>query len=256
MKIHTPSDSSLERYEYALKLALTCPESLYDEVALTGSSAKGIADHTSDIEINFWGRTIPPADQRVAWLAENGVEEIVVIAQPRPDLSYWISGVYRGIALEVGWQTVEALSDSLTTILNANTIDHRALRLADIVLSAVPLHGEGVLADWQDRLSYDYSDVLQTRLIHDCFAKWGRGKYSDHKLILRAVFALNRVWEVNWKRWEHELPKLNHLPPNFHARLGDANLIPLILDTLALIQALRSDLGGFIEAVKARILMG
>lgn len=253
MKINTPSEPSLKRYQYALKLASGCPKQHYSEVALTGSSAKGIAEDASDIEINFWSESIPSADERMGWLAENGVQELVVIEKPRPDLSYWISGVYEGIPIEIGWQTIQALSDSLNTILDANTIDHRALRLADIILSAIPLYGGGVLEYWQDRLSYDYSDVLQTHLIHDCLAEWGRGKYNDHTLVLRAVFALNRVWEVNWKRWEHELPKLNHLPPNLQARLGEADLIPLILDTLTLSQVIRPDLSGFIEASRARI---
>jgi hypothetical protein len=253
MKINTPTEASVKRYEYALQLASTCPATLYQEVALTGSSAKGIADEQSDIEINFWGQAIPSAKQRVDWLTENGVTEIVVNKKPRPDSSYWINGIYKGIALEVGWQSEESLFNSLNIILNANTIDHRALRLADIILSAISLQGEGVLEYWQNQLSFDYSDVLQTRLIHDCFAKWGRGKYDDHTLILRAVFALNRVWEVNWKRWIYELPKLTALPPNFQSRLDDGDRVQLILDTLTLIQTIRPDLSGFIESVRATI---
>lgn len=253
MKIKKPSKASLLRYNHALKLVMTCPASLFDEVALTGASAKGIADDTSQIRISFWGKQIPLEDQRIAWLTGQGVTGIQVSSQPRMIESDLITGVYQGIPLSTTWQTADVLMGKLNMIINANTTDHGILRLADIILSAVSLRGSGVLEYWQNRLSYDYSDVLQTRLIQDSFTKWGRGNYSDQTAILRAIFAINRVWEFDWPRWHYEMDKLRHLPPNFTQRLTQDDLMPLILDTLGLIEVIRPDLSGFIEAVRARI---
>lgn len=253
MKMKPPTEASLSRYNLACKLVSTLTDHFYKEVVLTGASAKGIADHTSDIKISFWSERLPSTDQRVSWLNENGVHDVAVIPQPRRIESYLITGIYENIPLSTTWQTVDVLTGNLNMIINANTTDHRVLCLADIVLSAVSLQGGGVLEYWQDRLSYDYSDVLQTRLIQDSFAKWGSGKYDDDALVLRAVFALNRVWEVNWERWEHEADRLRYLPADFKNRLYGGDRQHLILDLLHLIQSVRPDLSGFIGAIKARM---
>lgn len=257
----TASPESLIRLQYAEEIADLCPESLFDEIALTGSSARGIATADSDIEINFWVDDLPGFESRFEWIQSLNVTDIRAIPEPRSDNSYWVNACYRGIELEAGWQTFADLDTALTTLLEARTTDHKALRLAELILSAKSLRGSGVLENWQLRLEY-YPPNLADKLIEDALSGWLSENWLEKHLnqwdfkadihrIWRIIFALNHRWEINWKYALYGLPDLQIYPKNIPNQLAKSKqsepeiaiiaLLELIDDTLELIKSNNGD---------------
>lgn len=221
------ANASLEsqlRYQYAQEIADLCPVHLFQEIALTGSSARGIATGISDIEINFWVENLPSLEARSNWVHSLNVSDVIAMTEPRPDNSYWINALYHGIELEAGWQTFSDLDTALTRLIEADTTDHKALRLAELVLSAKSLRGFGALEKWQALLQ-DYPVELADKLIHEALTGWLGENWLENRLnqtdfkadihrIWRLIFALNHQWEINWKYAQYSLDTLKIYPKN------------------------------------------
>ncbi len=253
----TDSQESQIRYQYAQEIADLCPDALFSEIALTGSSARGIATADSDIEINFWVDELPSFEARLQWIQTLKATDVEAIRDPRPDNSYWVNACYKGIELEAGWQTFADLDTALTMLIEAHTTNHKALRLAELVLSAKSLRGSGVLEKWQPILS-NYPPALADKLIEDALSGWLSGNWLENHLnqtifkadihrIWRIIFALNHQWEINWKYAEYSLQNLNIYPKNIPNRLmviqqstpeiAIVALLELIAETLELIKS-------------------
>jgi hypothetical protein len=215
----TPSPASVAGYRLAADLAAACPTALGEEIALTGSVARGEADEDSDVEIVFWAAAMPPADARAAWLAAIGAEQVMLDDGPMPGGSLWATFRWRGVWIEGGWQAFSDVDAELRAILTAEAIGHFRVLLASILLEALPLRTTGHLAAWQARLDR-YPDLLAERIIaantqvwqlpHAVQGRWAlcrRGELFslaerltwDVYNVLRVLFALNRTWEPDWK---------------------------------------------------------
>ena len=136
--------ASQQRAKIAERLVDACPSDLADEIALTGSTARGVADDDSDLELNLWCETLPPLSERVAWLSAAGATDVQVEDAPRPDNSHWIKFRLDGLPAEVGWQTVEALHARITYLQSGATLEREVLTFADVIASAIPLRGDQV----------------------------------------------------------------------------------------------------------------
>jgi len=64
------SEASLIRYRVAHELAQLCPPVLGQEIVLTGSTSRGIADEASDIEQVFYADVVPSLEEREIWLVD------------------------------------------------------------------------------------------------------------------------------------------------------------------------------------------
>src|SRR4051794_35066357 len=83
--IDLPPDATAEsrrRLALAAELLSACPPAFGVEVALTGSAALGVADRHSDLELNFWAETLPPPEERAAWLHGVGATDVTVDLEP------------------------------------------------------------------------------------------------------------------------------------------------------------------------------
>jgi hypothetical protein len=216
----------------AERLAESCPLELGDEIAVTGSVALGVADETSDIELNLWCDALPTVEQRVAWIAEVGGEVRSNREQPWSDGT--LETVFRvdGVWIEAGWMTKERLRETLGGILAAETIDHGRLQMAWVVETALELRTAGLIEGWRRELAA-YPETLRERLIEANTMVWqsphavaGRWTYCrrhqplalterltwDAYNVLRLVFALNRRWEPDMK-WLREVTRDLPLAP-------------------------------------------
>jgi hypothetical protein len=70
------TEASRHRLALAQALTDTCPPKLGEEIAITGSVARGIADRYSDIEINCWVRALPEPEAWREWLRAAGATHI------------------------------------------------------------------------------------------------------------------------------------------------------------------------------------
>jgi hypothetical protein len=254
------TEASITRYTLARELVQDCPPGLGPKIALTGSVARGQADEDSDIEINFWVASVPSSDDREAWLRSTGAADIEIWKDPLQDGSTWATCTFAGAAIELGWQSREALEAFLTPVLAGESTDPARMALAAGVAQAVALRTEGFLDGWQHLLA-SYPDALQERLIHSAVFPWQypfehrvlarRGErialverqVRELHRVLRILFALNRQWEPDWK-WASAMASTLAVKPKrlrewidavFSAvpREGVRALLDLILDTLA-----------------------
>lgn len=214
------SPESKIRFHYAQEIASHCPEDFFEEIALTGSAARGHSHAESDFEINFWVERIPRVDLRLRWLQSIGVENLQLVAQPRRDGSQWISGSYQGIPLEAGWQTIADVEMLLHALLHAETTNHKDLRLGELFLSAKSLRGSGILAQWQQRLSH-YPEALGEKLIAEVLQAWLSEEFIDKENLIRLVFAINKQWEIN-RKWSATV-ELPLAPRDFFPRLASTH---------------------------------
>lgn len=255
------TDASRKRYELALRLVESCPPELGDEIALTGSTARGLADDDSDLEINLWSETLPPIEARVAWLEAAGVEAIEVFEQPRPDDSYWIGGKVGDVPLEVGWQRYALVEEIIADWLGSP----ERQPFADILASAIPFRTKGRLTQWQEQLK-KYSNEVQRHAVRLAVARWSKPDYfgdmlrlarrgerltymssilQDLKLMMSLLYAVNRRWQPSGK-WTLTVARdLPRMPERWRERIDDILTAPpeesvhlcveLMLDALALV---------------------
>jgi hypothetical protein len=251
---------SLRRLKLALILTRTCPRELGQEVALTGSAARGVADDASDLEVNFWVRTLPSADARADWLYSMGVRDYVLHFKPRDDQSVWVSGDLEGVPIEAGWQTFAALESCLTPIVAGMVFDRRLLTLAEIITSAVPLVPAPLLAEWQSQLRV-YPAALRQRLVEDVLKlvtsdshRDGQRRLAargerlalagllrdDLRTMMRMLYAINGRWEAG-EKWTLTLAEsLPLMPHDWRARI-DAVLSAPPVRAIDLCHALLTD---------------
>jgi hypothetical protein len=255
------SEASRKRYEIAVRLAESCPPELGDEIALTGSTSAGLADDDSDLELNLWAETIPPAEARVAWLRAAGVDEIQVFEQPRPDDSYWVGGRVGDVPLEVGWQTLATAQANVQKLLSGSM----SQVMAYILANAIPFRSAGYLLDWQAQLQA-YSDTVQAQTIQQALALWSKSGHmemalrvarrgerlavteivlGDLKEMMALLYAVNRRWQPSRKwtfaasrdftlmpeRWRERIDEALAAQPEEGVRL----CAELLLDALALV---------------------
>lgn len=257
------TEASQARRLLACELVRNCPPGIGQEIAITGSVARGHADSASDIEINIWVDEIAPAPEREAWLRAAGVENLELWSEPSEDGSIWATGRFRQVPIEVGWQTQTALEDFLQPLLMAESTDSQRCVLAAALVDAVPLRTSGFLHEWQQRLAC-YPAPVQRRIITSAVFPWKypfehatlaqRGErlalmerqIRELHRLLRALFALNGQWEPDWK-WAAALAsrlevKPERLIPTVDAVLSASDsiagvrmMLGLIGDTLDLL---------------------
>lgn len=274
------SEASRRRYGLAVRLAETCPPELGSELALTGSTSSGLADEGSDLELNLWGETIPPAEARVAWLAAAGVTDIQVFEEPRPDESYWIGGRFDDVPLEVGWQTLETGQTNVQKLLSGSMPQVMGYVLA----TAIPFRSAGYLLNWQTQLRA-YSETVQAQAVQSALSRWAKPDHMDMVLrvarrgerlavaemvlddlkeLISLLYAINRRWQPSRKwtlaaahaftlmpeRWRERIDVVLTAEPEEGVKLCAAllldalSLVPSQYDVSAAVKALRTGLGG------------
>jgi predicted nucleotidyltransferase len=231
------------RVELARQLTADCPQDLGQEIAITGSVARGVADHFSDIELCFLVDELAPVETYHRWLLSAGAEVELEEAS-----AYW-GGIttkswFNGVFVEALWQTRQMFNAHLQPVVAVEILDHWDLVGAWRIAHAVPLRDGPVLADWQHRLSV-YPATLGERLIRQATLAraephwWPLSTVNiwplvqrDARLalatklireverVLRVVFAVNRQWEPDWKWLAPEQRRLTNAPTDFVERVN------------------------------------
>jgi hypothetical protein len=265
------SDASHTRFDLAQRLASHCPTAFADAIALTGSSARGLADAASDAEINCWAETLPALSARADWLLEAGVTSLEAEPAPRSDGSEWFSGTLGGVPVEVGWQPFAALEASLTPVREGLTTDPARLRLGELIVSAVVLRPDKRLLDWQRALAL-YPDALRDALLADLSAqltdraRWAaidklarRGERlfvacavtEMLRAAVRLLYVVNRRWEAGDKWLLTLTTDFPDMPRDWRPRL-DAVLSAPPEPSVALAQAWCDDALGLVSRTAQR----
>ena len=231
-----PTERSQELQELAQRVADALPLEVAEEVVLTGSVSRGVADEVSDIEMLI----VTPETMELAACFEHaraaGLEELDTWGdQSTPTRR--VSGLLEGVSLELVWWSRENTESSIDSFFSSSDLSSGA----DAIAHGVALRTSGSLSRWQARLS-EYPEELARARIEDAALTWGgfspaglltlarpgerlsrtERMVDDASRVLRIVFALNRVWLPTTKRLAARVESLGVRPARLAERIEEA----------------------------------
>lgn len=227
------------RYKIAEEVASKCPLNIGKEIIVVGSVSRGVADVNSDIEIEFLNENIPSEKERVDWIKQIGGTQITSYGGPISDGSMWIIFKYKDFWIEAGWQSFEAMKKNVRSILNGEIIDHERLLLPWVINNAICITEGDLIKNLKGDLN-TYPDILQKKIILSSLkgltltlalnVKKALAEREDKipllerlivdvKRVLRILFALNKEWELDWKRIRYIVEDLEVKPNDLYNRI-------------------------------------
>jgi hypothetical protein len=196
----------------AERIASSLPP-VVEEVAVTGSVSRGVADDVSDIEM----LVVTTERLELAECFEHargaGLEGLDTWG-PQGGETSRVFGYLGGVPIELIWWSREFAEAAVAAVL-----DGTPSGTGDALANGVSLRTVGLLENWQARLR-EYPEELAAARIEDAALTWGgyapagmltivrpgerlslvERLLDDVLRVLRIVYALNRVWEPTTKR--------------------------------------------------------
>jgi hypothetical protein len=251
------TDRARELHDLAGRIAAALP-AVAEEVVLTGSVSRGVADDVSDIEMLI----VTTEQLELAECFEHarriGFERMDTWGVQGTETNR-VFGYLDGVPVETIWWTREFAEASV-----AKMVAGERSGSAEALANGVSLRTVGLLEDWQERLRA-YPDDLAAARIEDAALPWG-GFHASGMLtlarpgdrlqlvewlldaclrVLQIVYALNRVWPPTTKRLADRVQELAVKPDRLAERIEEVlsepdptramiALCELQLDTLAL----------------------
>jgi hypothetical protein len=230
----TPTPRSLELRSLAQRIADALPATV-DEVVVTGSVSRGVADDVSDIEMLIVTQDELDLDECFALAAACGLTDLGTWGQQGVPTKR-VSGYREGVPIELIWWSRAHAETSLDAIFAGELPTS-----ADAIANGVALRTSGLLARWQERLGH-YPDALAAARIEDAALTWGgfapaglltiirpgerlalvERLVDDASRVVRIVFAVNRVWQPTHKRLAARIATLTHKPERLAERIEEA----------------------------------
>jgi hypothetical protein len=230
----TVTARSVELRVLAQLIADALPPSI-DEVVLTGSVSRGVADEVSDIEMLIVTPGEPELEECFALAAGCGLTKLGTWG-PQGGPTKRVSGRRDGVPLELVWSSRATVERALDAVF-AGTLSG----LADALGNGLALRTSGLLASWQERLR-NYPDELAQSEIEDACLTWGgfaaaglltivrpgerpalvERLVDDASRVVRIVYALNRVWPPTLKRLAARTEPLPLKPERLAERIDEA----------------------------------
>src|SRR6266702_1607959 len=206
-----------------------------EEVVLTGSVSRGVADDVSDIEMLLVTQGELDLGYCFSLAAACGLTDLGTWGQQGVPTKR-VSGYRDGVPVELIWWS-RAHAESAIDAIFAGDLS----ATADAMANGVALRTSGLLAQWQERLRR-YPDELARARIEDAALTWGgfaaaglltlvrpgerlalvERMVDDASRVTRIVFALNRVWQPTLKRLADRAATLTHKPERLAERIEAA----------------------------------
>src|SRR4029453_9467819 len=206
-----------------------------EEVVLTGSVSRGVADDVSDIEMLVVTRDEPDLEECFSLAAAAGLSDLGTWGQQGVPTKR-VSGNRDGAALELVWWShthAESAVDAVFEGASSTT--------ADALAHGVALRTSGLLEQWQEWLR-DYPEELARARIEDAALTWGgfaapglltivrpgerlaqlERMVDDATRVLRIALALNRVWQPTPTRLAERVAELPRKPDRLAERIEEA----------------------------------
>lgn len=225
-----------------------------EEVVLTGSVSRGVADELSDIEMIVV--TTEPLDlaQCFAHAGSVGLVGLDSWGAQGTEVSR-VFGYYEGVPIEMVWWPHDVAEASVAGILAGERSS-----AADALVNGSALRTVGLLEKWQERLRA-YPESLATAHIEEAALTWGgfhptgfltlarpgerlalvERLLDDAARVLRIVYALNRVWEPTTKRLTDRVRELPRRPERLAERIEETLTDPDSLRALLVMSELQVD---------------
>jgi hypothetical protein len=244
---------SAELLAIAQRIADSLPPDA-EEVVLTGSVSRGVADDVSDIEMLIVTRGEPDLDTCFALAARAGLADLGSWG-PQGGPTKRVSGYREGAPIELIWWSRAHAEEAVDAVFTGDPSS-----TADALAHGIALRTTGVLARWQERLR-DYPDELAHARIEDAALTWGgfaaaglltlvrpgervamlERMIDDASRVVRIVFAMNRVWEPTLKRLAARTAALPLKPERLAERIVEALTEPDPRRAILLMTELQAD---------------
>jgi hypothetical protein len=206
-----------------------------EEVVLTGSVSRGVADDVSDIEMLIVTAGEPELEQCFSLAAACGLTGLGTWG-PQGGPTQRVSGYREGVPIELIWWSRAHAETAVDAIFAGDPS-----ATADALANGIALRTSGLLAPWQERLRH-YPDELARARIEDAALTWGgfapaglltlvrpgerlalvERMVDDATRVVRIVFALNHVWQPTLKRLADRAATLPVKPERMAERIEDA----------------------------------
>jgi predicted nucleotidyltransferase len=218
----------------AQRVADALQEDVVEEVILTGSVSRGMADEVSDIEMLIVTREPLSLETCFELAGAAGLEHLDTWGAQGP--TQRVSGYIDGEPLELVWWPREFTEERIDALLAGEVTS-----TADALMCGVPLRTSGLLAGWQGRLG-EYPEEIAAAQIEEAALPWGgftpagvltivrpgerlsllEWMFDSAIRVLTIVFALNRVWLPTTKRLAVRVEPLEIKPDRLADRIEEA----------------------------------
>lgn len=238
----------------AQRVADALPIELAEEVVLTGSVSRGMADELSDIEMLVVTPEPLELEHCFALARAAGLEGIGTWGAQDGEARR-VSGYRDGVPVELVWWPRDYAEARVNALLAGEMSS-----TADALAHGCALRTCGLLAAWLERLRA-YPPDLAARQIEEAALRWGgyapagvltlarpgdRLALTEWLLdaatrVLTIVFALNRVWQPTTKRLSARVAPLSIKPDRLAERIEEALTEPDPRRALRVMTALQLD---------------
>jgi Nucleotidyltransferase domain len=242
---------SSELRQLAQRIADALP-SVVQEVVLTGSVSRGVADEVSDIEMLVVTEEPLELETCFEHAAAAGLERLDTWG-PQGTPTSRVFGYCDGVPIELVWWPHGFAESSVAALLTGPESGS-----ADALANGVSLRTMGLLARWQELLR-EYPDELSAARIEDAALTWGgyaaegmltltrpgerlvlaERMVDDATRVLRIVYALNGIWLPTTKRVAARVEGLAVKPERLAERIEEALTEPDPFRALLLLNELQ-----------------
>jgi len=229
---------TVELRSVAQAIADAMPETV-EEVVVTGSVSRGVADDVSDIEMLLVTRGELDLEDCFSLATDAGLTGLDTWGQQGVPTKR-VSGYRDGVPIELVWWARAYAEEMVDAIFASNPGG-----TAEALANGVALRSSGLLAQWRERLRH-YPDELAQAQIEDAALTWGgftpaglltiirpserlsflERAVDDAIRVTRIVFAVNRVWQPTTKRLAARVAPLAVKPDRLAERIEEALIEP------------------------------
>ncbi len=149
---------------------------------VTGSVAKGIADHYSDIDMSIYYRDGLPEEEWLAGVRTRlGAQERKWLVENREEGSVMEAYLLDGVEVQIVHTTIAAWNDAIDTVLVKLEVESPLQKALEGTLACVPLFGAEYIEEWKERAAV-YPEALAEAMVRkymNFFPVWGLlGQFS------------------------------------------------------------------------------
>ena len=223
-----------ELLELAERIAAKLPP-VVEEVVVTGSVSRGVADDVSDIEMLVVTAEPLELEECFEHARAAGLESLDTWG-PQGTEAKRVFGYREGVPIELVWWSRDLAETSVAGILAGEPSGS-----GDALANGVAIRSAGLLEQWQKRLG-EYPEEVAAARIEDAALTWSgyapegwltllrpgerlalaERMYDDAVRVLQIVYALNRVWPPTTKRLAARLDGLPVKPERLARRIEEA----------------------------------
>jgi predicted nucleotidyltransferase len=225
-----------------------------EEVVLTGSVSRGVADEVSDIEMLLVTATRLGLAECLEHARRVGLVDLDTWGVQGTEVSR-VFGYYEGIPIETIWWPHDFAEASVAALLSGEQS-----AAAEALANGIALRTVGLLSAWQERLRA-YPEAVAAARIEEAALTWGgfhptgfltlarpgerlaliEYLYTDAVRVLQILYALNRVWQPTSKRLADRVRTLQVKPERVAERIEQALTDPDPLRAMLVMSELQAD---------------